>query len=541
MSTSRTLVLLALALSPCGALPAQPPPRALTELRLQGSSAYDPARVLRWLRLRTGAELRTEPQRLAELLEQRYRDDGYPAARVRAEFAEDSGVLTLHVDEGRLGEVALPGLSPAAQAKALEALRLDQDGPLRASEIAQAWARLEQASQGALQSGTQEVTAGDPARLELRPEVHRLRRGLALHGPHTSGHYNRVDGLNLGATLELRLADLRRYEHTHLSFAGSYGTGARTWRAALGAARPLFRGRLFLGYEWHDLSDRDDAYRLVGLDEAGGTSVLERSLSDFYRRRGHEAYAFLRLSERAQVGLAYRADRYESLELTTDGHPFGGGTPRPNPAVDAGDQRGLLLSVRWAQNVALFASADGERRSFLQRSLWGSTSEAPSGLRLEATLERASLERAERGDQDFTRLSASLRGRHALPGGLRLDTRVLFGWGSERLPLQRRLVLGGEGSLRGYPLASFTGERLLVATGELSAKPLARAPRLIVFTDAGGTWSRVSGDSGFQSDWGLGLRFPADGSTFLRFELARPTSGAGPRLTRRMWRLQLPF
>lgn len=538
----RKLVLLALAVWSTGALHAQEPARPrLSELRVVGASAYDQARVLRLLRLRTGASLPLEPERLAELVEQRYRDDGYVAARVRAEYTPE-GVLTLSVDEGRLGELLFPTLSPAAQARATRALGLEPQGPLREADIAAAWARLDKASQGALVAGTHEVTAWDPAaRLELRPEVRRLARGLALHGPHSAGYYNRVDGLNLGATLELRLADLTRYEHTHLSLAASYGSAAKTWRTALGVARPLLRARLWLGYEWHDLSDRDDAYRLVGLDEASGTSVLERSLSDLYRRRGHEAYAFVRLSERAQLGLAFRADRYESLELGTDGNPFGGGSPRPNPAIDQGDQRSLLVSVRWAKSQALFSSADGERRSYLQRSLWGSLQEPPSGLRFEATLERATLRRLEAADSDFTRLSASLRGRHALVGGLRLDTRVLFGWGSEGLPLQRRLVLGGEGSLRGYPLASFSGERLLVATGELSLQPLGRGPRLIGFYDAGGTWSRVSGDSGFKSDWGLGLRFPADGSTFVRFELSRPIGGDAARATRRMWRLQLPL
>jgi len=536
------LAVLALSLALAGRVCAQDDPRPrLDELLLQGSSAYDAARVLRILRMRVGAALPLEPQRLAEFLEQRYHDDGYLAARVRAEYAADTGRLTLTVDEGRLGEVALPGLSSAAQVRALRALALEPKGPLRASDIADAWERLEAASQGALLRGSHEVVPqGDANRLELRPELRRVAYGLALRGPHTGGYYNRVDGFNLGASVELRVADLRRYEHTRLSLGASYAFGPEAWRYALGVSRPLAGERLWLGYEWHDLTDRDDAYRLVGLDEASGTSLLERSLSDFYRRRGHEAYAFVRLSSQAQVGLSLRADRYASLETSTDGNPFGGGSSRPNPAVDAGDQRGLLVTLRWSSRSALFASDAAERRSFLLRSLWGSLEEPPDGLRLAATLERASRDVAG-ADVSFTRLTASLRGRHAFRRGLRLDTRVRFGWGSEELPRQRRLTLGGEGSLRGYAPEAFSGERLLLVTGELSLRPVARAPRLIGFYDAGGTWSRGSGGSGLKSNWGAGLRFPAEGSTFLRFELARPIGGDGPRATRRLWRLQLPL
>jgi Omp85 superfamily domain len=507
-------------------------------IEIPGASAYDQARVLKILRVRPGQKLRAPAAYLAQVLEQRYHDDGYLGVRVIGEFAQDEGLLTLRVDESRLKTITLPGLGPAAEARARGELGLEPGRLLRERDVEQAQSRLDHASEGALRPGSFEVhPLDDGMQLELNPEVHRFETTYGIQGPHTGGFYNRVDGLNLGASLGLRVSDLSHYDHTYVTVAGAYGLGSDTLRYALGLSRAVAAGRVTLGYEWHDLTDRDDAYRLTGLEEGPGTSLLEGSLSDFYRRRGHEGFVFLRATPAAEFGVSFRADRYASLPTTTDGNPFGDGNARENPAIDPGDMRSLLVTARFTSAPTLFSERSARRHSFLLRSLWGTREEVPDGVRLEATLERAGFG----GDFQFTRLTSNLRHRRALGTFLRLDARVLLGLGDDKSPRQRRLILGGAGTLRGYPLAAFGGETLVVTTAELSARGPGALPRLIGFYDGGATWSGAVADSGWKHSVGAGLRWPADSTTFVRVDAARAIGDAREKRTRWLWRLQLPL
>lgn len=516
----------------------------LRELRLEGATVFGPEQVTRTLRVETGRPLFQPPERLALVLERRYHDEGYLAARVTGAWDEAAGRLVLVVDEGRLARVTFPGLGPAAEARAVRGAALEPAALLREADIEAGLRRLEDDSEGALRGGDFALEREDGgARLELRPETPVAGWSWAPHGPHTGGWYNRVDGWALGLTGGLRLHDRRRYEHLRLEAAVSRSLAAEAWRHAVSLARPVLDRRLELGYEHHDLTDRDDALRLYGLDEAPGSSLLEQSHSDFYRRRGHEAWAFWRAHPRWQAGLSFRADRHESLPLATDGNPFGDAAPRANPPVDEGAAHSLLLTVR-ASTGELYGSREAERGSFRLRSLLGALHEPPDGLRLEATLERASAE-ALGGDLTFTRLTASLRGRQALGAGLRADARALAQVGDAGLPSQKRLTLSGQGLLRGYPDGLFRAGDALLLTGELSWAAAGPWPRLLAFYDGGQGWELegASGpSSGWRQDGGLGLRWPPEAAAlFVRVELARPLGDQAYGAWRTLWRLQVPF
>lgn len=540
MRARLSAVLLSAALQATG----QEAPAPLRELRLEGATVFTPEQVTRLLRVETGRRLFQPPQRLAGLLAQRYHDDGYLAARVEADWDEEAGRLLLRVDEGRLARVAFPGLGPAAERRARRGAALPAGASVRRAEIEAAQERLEEDSEGALRAGDFEAThEADGVRVDLRPQAPALGFGWAPHGPHTGGYYNRVDGFDLGLSAEVRLHDRRRYEHTRLDVAVARALAAEAWRHAVSLARPVLDRRLELGYEHHDLTDRDDALRLYGLDEAPGTSLLEQAHSDFFRRNGHEAWAFWRAHPRWQLGLSWRADRYSSLPLATDGDPFGEATTRPNPPIDEGAAHALLVTLRAARGGPLFPVVEAERASYRLRSLFGSLHEVPDGLRLEATLERASAS-ALGGDFTFTRLTASLRGRQALGAGLRADSRVLAALGDAGLPSQKRLTLSGQGLLRGYPDGLYRSSDALLLTGELSwaAGPW---PRLLAFYDGGQGWEldgAAGTTSGWRQDAGLGLRWPPDaGAFFLRVELARPLGDETEGGWRTLWRLQVPF
>ena len=63
----------------------------------------------------------------------------------------------------------------------------------------------------------------------------------------------------------------------------------------------------------------------------------------------------------------------------------------------------------------------------------------------------------------------------------------------------------------------------------------------VAFYDGGATWRGVDGDSGWRSALGGGLRWPAEGSLFVRVDLARPGGADAPQDWQAYWRVQVPF
>jgi hypothetical protein len=92
------------------------------------------------------------------------------------------------------------------------------------------------------------------------------------------------------------------------------------------------------------------------------------------------------------------------------------------------------------------------------------------------------------------------------------------------LPAQKRVAQGGIGTLPGYDLKLFPGANLALANLEWSLASATRLPRMILFYDGGVVWTAGQDGVGWKNDLGLGLRFQADGGTFLRLDFARAVS-----------------
>ena len=526
-------------------LPGPPEPEApeLRELAVIGSSVYDQARVQHILRLKPGDALRRSAAAFAASLEARYHSDGYIAARVSGAFDSTSARLTLTVDEGRLGRIQTPGLDGAARERALAVLGLEPGSVVREDAILDALARLEQVSHGALRpqgDPPYQLLAGDDNVQALRLRIAKPWAGLGagLDGPGDTPFYDRVDGFAPYAGVEATLYDHRRYEHLNIYVRGRYGFASKHGRFALGVRRAL--GPFELGYEFHDLSDTDDAFRASAIEEALGTLLSMSSFRDVFERRGHEAYAFARVGARAQLGVSFRSDRYASLPVTEDSSLFRqDATPRPNPAVSPGSMGSLILTARWTSAPRLFDSPAEERESFLLRSLYGAATGPERGLRVEASYEIASPS-AFGGDFDFQRLLAQARGRHWLSQRSSIAARVLLAVSGGSLPPQKQLALGGLGTLRGYGFKEFSGDNMFLATAEwrhLAPFPL---PSPVAFFDGGVTWTSPA-SSGFRSDVGLGLEW-APGGLGLRIDAAVPLDREpGGYDFRIMARLRAPF
>ena len=87
--------------------------------------------------------------------------------------------------------------------------------------------------------------------------------------------------------------------------------------------------------------------------------------------------------------------------------------------------------------------------------------------------------------------------------------------------------LGGGRTLRGYDTGRFRDRHSILTSAEFRWVPSRLALDMALFYDAGKVTAR-RGDldfDGLKSDWGIGVRFHAPGTTVLRIEAARGTDG----------------
>ncbi|HEX4568484.1 MAG TPA: hypothetical protein VH138_17755 [Vicinamibacterales bacterium] len=135
--------------------PAQP---VLHEFRLDGATVFSRDDALWPLKLREGSPLPETPSDVAKALEDRYKRDGYSEARVTAAFGE--GRLTLTVDEGRIDEVQILGVTRAQADRMSRRLGIKGD-VYNSRTIGQETARLEAESHGAIEIGQPPAESAD--------------------------------------------------------------------------------------------------------------------------------------------------------------------------------------------------------------------------------------------------------------------------------------------------------------------------------------------------------------------------------------------
>lgn len=527
MRAALTWALLSLPLSDAAPAPAAPDPPVLREVVLEGVNELSREDALRATRLREGTRLRREPSEIARSLAVHYASLGFLAARVEARFDPAPGRLTLTADEGRLGGVALEGVSGETAARARALLGLETGRPLRDGDVRAAIRRLERASGGAFRaegSPWPVDTVDGAARLHLRVHAPGARVTPVPAGPDPSPFQNRVEGTAPGLGAEVTLFDRGGFHHATVTGAVSWGSSSEAVRYAAGISRPFGPGgRVVAGAEVHDLTDTDDAFRRRLVEEPRGRSVPLSIVEDYYRRKGAEAFVFLRAASRFHLGASFRADRHQGLPVRSDDRVllFFRRDPRPNPAVGEGDMRSLLLTARYSRRAALYADDADERRSFLVRDPYGRPVERAQELRADATLEWARAG-ALGGDFDFTRLIAHVHASHAVGERSTLSARALLGATGGTPPQQRRFALGGAGTLRGYALREFAGDHAALLSAEWMLQPRSRYPALVAFWDGGVAWtSGVDGD-GWRNDVGIGLEWPGGGRARIRADVALP-------------------
>jgi Surface antigen variable number repeat len=229
------LPLLALLALPAlaGAQPPSPPSQTqgppLSTLTLEGASVYSRDDVMWLLRLREGAPLPAPPADVAQSLKERYERDGYTEAQVTADYRD--GALTLRVDEGRIDEVQITGISEKAATRLRENLGIRPGDVYNKRTVGQAVDRVVEASGGAI------GTKGDVV-LEHRTGRNVLAIPLHWHRSHTdltSGtgrredFYSPVDALAPAIGFTTTIFDHRDFNHTFIDGSVSYKFGIFAW------------------------------------------------------------------------------------------------------------------------------------------------------------------------------------------------------------------------------------------------------------------------------------------------------------------------
>ena len=518
--------------APSSAAPGTESPEAplVREIVLEGITAYTPQTVYRAIVLRPGGRLKRDPATYASDLERRYQARGYLGTRVGATWDADRGVLTLRADEGRLRELDVTGVDGAAETQARALLSLKIGEVLTERNVRAGLRRLEDGSGGAFRRAGEPPYSVEPltegVRLKVSVETVRTKLRVRIQGPDLSPAGNRVEGFSPGAGVDLTLFDPAALDHARVYGRVAYGFASETWRFALGAQRPFAGHRLVLGYEFHDMTDTDDAFRKYPIELGPGIVRFAAISEEYFRRRGHEAYAFLRPSPRLHLGVSYRHDLFESLPVVTkDSIFFFKRTARPNPEIDEGTRDSVMFTARWAAGAPLYPTPVKEGEAFLVREPYGDRLHQGQSARVDTSFEIGGS--VPGGSPSYQRFVGHLRTRRRLTTVFSFDSRLLLGLGSD-LPPQRVFALGGIGTLRGYPLKGFRGQNTALGTLEGRLRLPRRWPDLIGFYDGGAVWTSNVDGRGYRDDVGLGVEWPGGGEGRFRVDGAyalRPLPG----------------
>ncbi len=258
--------------------------------------------------------------------------------------------------------------------------------------------------------------------------------------------YQRVDGWLVST--RPRFESRSRWSPMVASTVG-YGFKSDRWTTAVYLLQPLSpRRELRAVLAAYDRTDFTDRTGVSGFENLFSTLLFREDNRDHYRRRGASLGLEADWRRRALARVEFRWDDYESLPRIVRAGWGGRDDFLPNLPVDEGRMRSLFVRIRIGDPL----------RHFFVGYEWS----AP----------------AWSSDFDFQQLMLRLRTRMKLGRANHLDFRVQWAGNlAGRLPLQKRYLLGGIGTIRGYRYqsvlqgvqgdpASYGGEQMILATAE---------------------------------------------------------------------------
>jgi hypothetical protein len=281
----------------------------------------------------------------------------------------------------------------------------------------------------------------------------RVRTTLLLA---TGGTYNRIEGLPIvfGPTFELKPSpvtavrlDLRGILRTAPEgsrLRSDFGYGAR--------AEFRFRGGGVAGRLYSDVSPVED--QPLSASESGWSAfLLQRDYRDWYERTGGGGQAWVQPTRSVRIELSLRRDRERSVRAVDPWSVLRNSDRwRRNPLIDDGHYFTTGLQVDLDTRNDHEAPTTGW---YLRGRYEHSTSDDIAPVDLPETVRPLI---TTGGGYGFDRLTLDLRRYSRLTPALRVTSRLRAdGWiGGDRLPVQRRVSLGGPDLLPGYQFRAFT-------------------------------------------------------------------------------------
>jgi outer membrane protein assembly factor BamA len=500
------LVLLSLGVShtPAQEVPPQPLP-LLKEIHLDGATIFTREDIVWLLKLREGSPLPKPPAEVAKALQEAYERDGYAEAKVTSAFEE--GRLSLSVDEGRIDDIEILGVTAANAERILRRLGIKPGDIYNTRVIGRATARLASEAQGAIAVGHPRRNQPGSGRGESAPdEVILERRGGrnvlivplrwrtantdSMFGSGREDLFSPVDALSPAVGFSATIFDHAQFNHTYINGYVSYKFGREDPGYSFGVERPLFTApKLFLGLELHDMTATDDRWRLTNVEQTFVSLAFKNSFRDYYRRRGAQVFTVLRMGPNNELSAMARWDRHEPLANSTTYSFFRDDAAyRRNPAVFDEHVNALVLGYTFDTRPLSGAGRPATYERHLKDNLFGYGVRQRPGLRLEWTSEIAG--HGLKGDAEFDRHILNARGHVAVTSHTLLSLRGLFGFSNGALPVERLFAIGGIGSVHGYSFKEATGTGMALLNAEYrvnlsSASRNRDAAHVFVFYDAG--------------------------------------------------------
>lgn len=270
----------------------------------------------------------------------------------------------------------------------------------------------------------------------------------------SAGAYNRTEGLpvKVGPVLyrDQGWGHLRLNADAILRTASSFTTStADVGHIVRGEVRVGRRYGVTMAGELYNVASSVEDWHLSDAEAGLAAFLFHRDYRDYFGRHGGRLVAALRATDNADLTLSYGDERWQSRPTRNPGTLFNGDLAwRENPVVDAGRLHRAEAHVRIdTRNDEFNPWAGWYVLADLERSSGTLTNLAPTSPGVRATVP---------GRIAYTRGFLDVRRYNRLAPNAALNLRgVLGGWmGGDPLPLERRLSVGGPGSVPGFDFRS---------------------------------------------------------------------------------------
>ena len=453
-----------------------PPPQArpvVRDVKLAGAKEFSRNVILRAGHIVVGQPLPDGPDKIAQDIEQRYRDEGYTFATARASFDEASGALTLTVDEGVIDVVEFEGVAQRVASAFVDEFALRAGDVFNRARATQALNAMLRRTRGAILPVGRRRTFNLIDRNGQRVLVVDLREpaGRFKVVPDFGDRedwFTPVDGFVPALGFGAAVFDHEAFNHAFVAGHISAKLASGQVGYALGFEKPIFAlPKLFLGGELHDLTASDDQWQVSSSEASLASAAVRRTFRDYYRRRGVQINGALRVERHVELLGAYRNERQEPLGIESDFSLWNSDESfRPNAAAADGRLSAIVIGASVDGDGFERESLESSYRRHQLDSLFGSQLRDPENnhdmsraWRVDWTSEISSPD-ALGSDFDFARHIVDARARLPLSEHQDFRVRGIGGWSTGVLPPQRQFAIGGIGSVHGYTFKEAAGDTM---------------------------------------------------------------------------------